>query len=61
MASIDLTTPELQLVLEVLESAYRDLKEEIYKTEDHAFKQQLKEREGLFQAMVEKFRLAGGR
>lgn len=59
MASIELTNEEIRLIADVLESAYRDLKEEIYKTEEHHYKEQLKEREAKFEGLLRKF-LAGG-
>ncbi len=51
---IDLTGDELRLLAEVLDDAYSDLREEIYKTEDHDFKRQLKEREDLIKSLIEK-------
>lgn len=54
MASFDLTRDELALTIELLEAAYRDLKEEVYKTEDFDFKQQLKQREGVIRTLINK-------
>ncbi len=60
MASFDLASDELTLAIELLETAYRDLKEEVYKTEDFNYKQQLKERERLIRAIIDKLSGAAG-
>lgn len=58
MASVELTKDEIRLIAEVLENAYRDLKEEIYKTEEHHYKEQLKDREAKFEGLLRKFSAA---
>jgi hypothetical protein len=47
-----LSPEELSLLRDLLEEAYRNLKEEIYHTEDHAFKAGLKEREAILQRLL---------
>ena len=51
---LDLTREELDLMKDLMESAYRDLKEEIYKTEDYAYKSQLKGRERTLESIMRK-------
>ncbi len=51
---IDLTGDEMAVAREILEAAYRDLKEEIYKTEDAHYKQGLKRREGTLESLLAK-------
>lgn len=58
MASVELTKDEIDLVMEVLESAYRDLREEVYKTEEHHYKEQLKQREARLEALLSKISAA---
>jgi FtsZ-binding cell division protein ZapB len=58
MASVELTKDEIDLVVEVLEGAYRDLREEVYKTEEHHYKEQLKQREARLEALLGKFSAA---
>lgn len=58
MASLELSREEMSLAVQVMESAYGDLREEIYKTEDHSYKRQLKEREVLFEAVLRKLSVA---
>ena len=47
---------EKALLADILDTAYRDLKEEINKTEAHQFKQQLKARESLLVSLLERVR-----
>lgn len=51
---LELSKEEQDLLLEVLEQHQRDLKEEIYKTEDTDFKAQLKARELLLARLLGK-------
>ena len=60
MASIDLASDELTLAVELLETAYRDLKEEVYKTEGLSSKTELKERERRIRAIIDKLSGAAG-
>ncbi len=55
---MDLTPEEVALAADVLETAYRDLKEEIYKTEGYSFKNQLKNRQQLLESLLRKFSVA---
>jgi hypothetical protein len=45
--TLDLTEAEERLLAELLDSDYRDLKEEIHRTETFDYKEALKEREAL--------------
>lgn len=51
---LELTQDELAMVKDILETAYRDLKEEIYKTEDYNYKLLLKEREKHLESVLHK-------
>ncbi len=51
---IDLTPEELALAKEILEQAYQDLREEIYKTEGADFKARLKSREEALAVIIKK-------
>lgn len=53
-----LTPEESALTLELLQQAYQDLREEIYKTENTDFRAALKQREGLLASVIGKL---GGR
>lgn len=52
--ALDLTSEELELLREILDGVYGDLKEEVYKTEDHEYKELLKRREQTLEAVMEK-------
>jgi hypothetical protein len=54
VATLQLTTEEQDLVGELLDRAYRDLKEEIYKTEAREFKEALHARERILQGLIQK-------
>jgi hypothetical protein len=49
-----LTPEEGALALELLQQAYQDLREEIYKTENTDFRAALKKREDLLGALIRK-------
>ncbi len=51
---VDLATDELALMIEVLNNAYGDLREEIHKTEDYDYQQRLKERARLLRELIHK-------
>jgi hypothetical protein len=53
---IDFTREEAALVAEILDTSYRELKEQINKTEDTDFRRMLKQREALLLAALEKMR-----
>ena len=52
--TIELSEAEERLLAELLDSDYRDLKEEINKTETFDYKEALKERERLLVGMIAK-------
>ncbi len=54
MVALQVSNEELALIGEVLESAYGDLREEIYKTDDHEYKQQLRTREEMIATVLER-------
>ena len=51
---MDLNSEEIAVAREILEQAYQDLREEIYKTEDTDYKRRLKEREATLQSVIAK-------
>jgi hypothetical protein len=53
--TITLTDQELQYLLELLEREIPNLREEIHYTDDHDYREFLKERERFVKALVEKF------
>ncbi len=53
-AALPLTRDERTVLAEVLESAYRDLKQEIGRTEGFEFKGQLQRRRETIKALIEK-------
>ena len=53
--TITLTDQELQYLLELLEREIPNLREEIHYTDDHDYRESLKERERFVKALVEKF------
>ena len=53
--TITLTDQELQYFLELLEREIPNLREEIHYTDDHDYREFLKERERFVKALVEKF------
>lgn len=55
---MDLNAEEITLAREVVEQAYQDLREEIYKTEDTDYKRQLKAREATLQSLIAKLSAA---
>jgi hypothetical protein len=50
--TVELTAPEREVVLSILEDELGRLKGEIYKTETWEYKQQLKERESLLTSAI---------
>ena len=54
MFVIEFSEAEHHLMAEILDYVHRDLKEEIYKTEDRDFKTGLREREHVIEAMMAK-------
>jgi len=57
--AMTLTDQELQYLLELLEREIPNLREEIHHTDDHDYREFLKERERLVKALVEKFSAYG--
>ena len=51
---INLTVEELNLLAEFLRRDYQDLREEIYRTEDHRFKADLHAKEKLIESLLAK-------
>jgi hypothetical protein len=45
--TLDLTDAETQLLAEILDNEFRDLKDEIHRTETYEYKEALKQREAL--------------
>jgi hypothetical protein len=56
---INLTIEELNLLAELLRRDYQELREEIYKTEDHRFKADLHAKEKAVESLLTKLELAG--
>ena len=54
MPELSLTDREHALLAELLDAAYRNLKEEIADTDTSTFKEELKEREHLIESLVTK-------
>ena len=52
--SLDLSAEERNLLAELLDRAFRDLKEEINKTEAYAYKKDLKARERMLVGLIQK-------
>ena len=50
----EISDDERSVLVEVLDQAHRNLKEEIYKTETRSFKDELKEREELFVGLLQR-------
>ncbi len=51
---VELSGDEAAIVREILQQAYQDLREEIYKTENTDFRARLKQREDLLGAIIGK-------
>lgn len=49
---IDITPEQRDFLAEILRRDYQDLREEIYKTEDHKFKADLHRKESLLEALL---------
>ena len=58
---VDLSSEEVALAREIVETAYRDLKEEIYKTEETGYKARLKQREAVQESLLAKLTAGVGR
>ncbi|HYY69570.1 MAG TPA: hypothetical protein VE734_07550 [Terriglobales bacterium] len=56
---INFSVEELNLLAELLRRDYHDLREEIHKTDDHRFKDDLRAREKLVGSLLAKFEAAG--
>jgi hypothetical protein len=54
--TVELTAPERDVVLSVLEDELGRLKGEIYKTETWEYKEQLKERESLLTSAIDRLK-----
>jgi len=52
--TLELTADELTLLAELLDQDFRDLKEEIGKTEAYEYKQQLRTRERILAGLLQK-------
>ena len=53
---LEIGSEERSLLIDVLDSAYRNLKEEINKTETYAFKDELKAREAILLSLLDQLR-----
>jgi hypothetical protein len=51
---LDINSEEVGLLSELLRREYQELREEIYKTEDHRFKAGLRRKEQLLDALLNK-------
>ena len=51
---LEISNEELTLLSELLRREYQELREEIYKTEDHRFKAGLRRKEELMDALLNK-------
>jgi hypothetical protein len=49
---MDLTQEEMEYLKEVVEQAHMDLREEIHRTDDFKFKQELKDKEKTVEALL---------
>lgn len=58
--TLDLTTPERDLLLTVLSDELGRLKGEIYKTETRDYKEQLKGREAILVSLIERLQPPAG-
>jgi hypothetical protein len=58
--ALTLTNQETQYLLELLEREIPNLREEIHHTDDHDYRESLKERERFAKALVEKLRASSG-
>ena len=56
MMQLEIGSEERSLLIDVLDSAYRNLKEEINKTETYAFKDELKGREAILLSLLDQLR-----
>jgi len=56
MMQLEIGSEERSLLIDVLDSAYRNLKEEINKTETHHFKDELKAREAILLSLLDQLR-----
>jgi hypothetical protein len=56
MMQLEIGSEERSLLIDVLDSAYRNLKEEINKTETYAFKDELKAREAILLSLLDQLR-----
>ena len=55
-----LTNEEAALTVEVLQQAYQDLRDEIYKTDDRNFRANLKQREDTLAVVIRKLGATAG-
>lgn len=56
MESLNLSETERQLLIELLDREIPSLRDEIWHTDDHDYREALKEREQCMKALVEKLR-----
>jgi hypothetical protein len=56
MSHIELSVKEWQLVMELLEHEENDLREEIHHTDDHDYKETLKEREASIRELLQRLK-----
>jgi hypothetical protein len=56
MMQLDIGSEERSLLIDILDSSYRNLKEEINKTETHDFKEELKAREAMLLSLLDQLR-----
>ncbi|HXG39793.1 MAG TPA: hypothetical protein VNJ28_02525 [Candidatus Limnocylindrales bacterium] len=52
--TLSLTRAELDLLADILDGDFRDLRDQIYRVEDYRFEQELKEREALLRSILDK-------
>ena len=54
-----LSRDEYEFLVELLQQTYSDLREEIYKTETHDFRMNLKKKERIVESLLQKVELEG--
>ncbi len=54
-----LSRDECEFLVELLQQTHRDLREEIYKTETHDFRMDLKKKERIVESLLKKVELEG--
>ena len=57
MIQVEFSPEEAKVLSELLESAFGEIRQEVSKTDDHDFKEELKRREGTLRALRQKVQL----